>query len=72
MASVFNGATSFNRDLSSWDVSSVTNMGFMFSGASSFNQNISEWDTRDATNMKKSSIVATILTRICLSGMYPM
>ena len=31
------------RILSSWDVSSVTQMDYMFNGAASFNQNISGW-----------------------------
>ena len=36
--------TSFNQDISSWDVSNVKNMANMFCEASSFNQNISNWD----------------------------
>jgi surface protein len=34
----------FNQDISSWDVSSVSNMEAMFYGATSFNQDISNWD----------------------------
>ena len=34
---LFRGATSFNGDLSSWDVGRVTNMSGMFNGATSFN-----------------------------------
>ena len=42
---MFRGATSFNGDISSWDVSKVINMREMFRGATSFNQNLSAWDT---------------------------
>ena len=41
----------FNQDLSSWDVSSVTNMNYMFQGASNFNGNIENWDVSSVTNM---------------------
>ena len=37
MGSVFRGASSFNHDLSVWDVSSATDMSFMFSNATAFN-----------------------------------
>ena len=35
--------TAFNQDISSWDVSSVTDMEYMFR-ATPFNQDISSWD----------------------------
>ena len=38
---MFNGATSFNGDLSSWNVSSVTDMTYMFFNAISFNGDLS-------------------------------
>ena len=41
----------FNQDISSWNVSSVTNMGSMFYGTTAFNQDISSWDTSSVTNM---------------------
>ena len=40
MRSMFSGATSFNADISKWDVSKVTDMGEMFKGAESFNQKL--------------------------------
>ncbi|MEO1022159.1 MAG: BspA family leucine-rich repeat surface protein, partial [Bacteroidota bacterium] len=42
-----------NGDISSWDVSNVTNMGSMFSSASSFNGDVSSWDVSNVTNMSR-------------------
>ena len=41
---MFDGATSFNGDLSQWNVSSVTEMDSMFYGTTSFNGDLSQWD----------------------------
>ena len=46
-------ASAFNQDLSKWDVSAVTNMGYMFFHASTFNQDLSKWDVSAVTNMGK-------------------
>ena len=43
---------SWNQDISSWDVSNVTNMDGMFLGGQSFNANISKWDTSNVSNMQ--------------------
>ena len=51
MSFMFQNATSFNSDISSWDVSNVTNMRSMFNGATSFNQDISSWDVSNVTSM---------------------
>jgi surface protein len=48
---IFNGATAFNEDISSWDTSNVTQMHFMFSNARTFNQPIGSWDTSNVTQM---------------------
>jgi surface protein len=42
---------SFNENISSWDVSNVTNMEQMFSDANPFNQNIGSWNVANVTNM---------------------
>ena len=51
MSSMFDGATDFNGDLSSWDVSSVTDMNNMFYYATSFNQPLNDWDVSSVTEM---------------------
>jgi len=45
--------TSFSQDISTWDVSSVTNMRRMFWGAISFNQDIGDWDVSNVTDMSE-------------------
>ncbi len=45
-----NGSNPFNQDISSWDVSNVTDMSTMFL-MSSFNQDISSWDVSSVINM---------------------
>lgn len=48
---MFYNCTTFNQDISGWDVSRVTNMSSMFRGATAFNQNIGNWNTEAADNM---------------------
>lgn len=44
LSNAFRDCSSFNQDLSDWDVSTVTNLFFTFFGAASFNQDLGGWD----------------------------
>ena len=52
MSRMFSGTTSFNQDISGWNVDSVTNMESMFSGATAFDQDIGGWNVDSVTNME--------------------
>ena len=51
MKFMFDQSNTFNGDISTWDVSSVTDMSYMFNYATSFNQDISGWDVSSVTDM---------------------
>merc|ERR1719201_391663 len=51
MQRMFGGASFFNCDISTWHVSSVTDMNNMFYDAASFNSDISKWDVSSVTDM---------------------
>jgi surface protein len=48
---MFQYATSFNSNISGWNVSGVTNMNYMLYGAAAFNQDISGWNISNVTSM---------------------
>ena len=57
MSSMFEVEFEFNEDISSWDVSEVTDMSLMFAGdlqnMTSFNQDIGSWDVSKVTDMNR-------------------
>jgi surface protein len=48
---MFNRATAFNQNISSWDTRKVANFSNMFVSASTFNQPIGSWITTAASNI---------------------
>ena len=52
MSGTFRGASTFDADISSWVVSSVTDMRGMFRGAAMFNKDLSSWNVASATSMR--------------------
>ena len=44
-------STSFNGDISNWNVIHVTNMSYMFDHAPSFNGDISNWNISNVRDM---------------------
>ena len=51
MKNMFYNASSFNQNISSWNVSNVDNMSAMFSFAENFNQDINSWDVSNVKDM---------------------
>lgn len=52
MTQMFQYNTQFNKNISGWDVSGVTDMQYMFYG-SGFNQDISDWNVSSVINMDR-------------------
>lgn len=53
------GATIFNFDISSWDMSGVTKTNYMFNNAPAFNQDIGGWNMSNVINMSTMFSSAT-------------
>ena len=63
MNRVFIRATSFNGDLSKWDMSSVTDMTRMFSWATTFNSDISKWAVSSVASMDYMFVNAALFNQ---------
>ena len=59
MTGMFEDASSFDGNLSGWNVSSVTGMNSMFERASSFNGSLSGWNVSSVTDMNSMFLVAS-------------
>lgn len=60
MEGMFNGASSFNGNISAWDVSEVTDMSNMFMSAAAFTGDISGWQVGNVTEMNSMFQNATL------------
>ena len=68
---MFHSATSFNGDISGWDVSSVASMAMMFMSASKFNGDLSKWDVSSVFNMNFMFTDATSFKqKLCFKRKY--
>ncbi|HMP99492.1 MAG TPA: BspA family leucine-rich repeat surface protein [Cyclobacteriaceae bacterium] len=63
MSNMFANASSFNGDLSTWNVSNITDMSRMFSAATSFNGNISTWNVSQVTDMNNMFFAAFVFNQ---------
>jgi len=53
LRATFHGATVFDADIGTWDVSRVTDMTLMFRNAVAFDADISAWDVSQVTSMDR-------------------
>ena len=49
----------FNKDISSWNISKVNDMGQMFFEAQSFNQDLNAWGIRFMNGVRQTSMFAS-------------
>ena len=62
MGNTFRGASVFTGNISSWDVSNVTNMAAVLMQATLFSNNLASWDVSNVTNMGYMFFLVTLST----------
>jgi hypothetical protein len=67
---MFLSGTTFNQNISSWNVSGVTRMDGMFDRASSFNQNLGSWNVKNVTQAPQFLKDATSFTTANFDALY--
>jgi surface protein len=60
MSYMFDKATTFNQDISTWNTSAVTTMYAMFRDATAFNQDVSAWDVSKVTIKNNNELMRNI------------
>ncbi len=63
MSHLFHGNTTFNNEVSGWDLSGVTNTSHMFDGATAFNRPVATWNMANVTDMSGMFAGATSFNR---------
>jgi len=61
MRYMFTYCNNFNQDISSWDVSSVLDMGYMFNQCFVFNQDLSTWCVQNIPSIPSNFDVGATL-----------
>jgi surface protein len=69
MSDLFKNNSTFNQNISTWDVSNVTNMSGMFYGAvtgsaTAFNQPIGDWDVSNVTDMSAMFLSSALISDV--------
>ena len=62
-SNLFQFTTSFNQNISDWDVSNATSFNMTLDGASTFNQDVSDWDVCNVATFYKMFDEATALNQ---------
>ena len=52
MEGMLQGTRAFNSDVSRWDVSRVTEMGYLFAFSTTFNQPLASWNVQRVSSMR--------------------